>query len=111
VRPPWYSFRPVTLPAASFQSAIVGNPIPYGVTFYGEKGKLHVDRNHYTFTPVEKGAEVIKKDFPGDITVDHVRNFLDCCKSRHVPNGDVAIAAVSIRGPLMAINSYRAKRG
>jgi predicted dehydrogenase len=95
----------------SFQSAIVGNPIPYGVTFFGEKGKLHVDRNHYTFTATGKRAEPVTKDFAGDITAHHVRNFLDCCKSRKVPNADVAIAAVSIRAPLMAIQSYRAKRG
>ncbi|HYK91247.1 MAG TPA: hypothetical protein VE398_20925, partial [Acidobacteriota bacterium] len=94
----------------SFQSVIVGNPLPYGVTFYGDKGKLHVDRNGYVFSPAEKGTEPIQKNFPGDITVNHVRNFLDCCKSRKLPNGDVALAAVSIQPPLLAVRSYLEKR-
>ena len=94
----------------SFQSVIVGNPLPYGVTFYGDKGSLYVNRNRYVFTSAEKGAEPIQKNFPGDITADHVRNFLDCCKSRNLPTGDVALAAVSIQPPLLAVRSYLVKR-
>jgi predicted dehydrogenase len=94
----------------SFQSVIVGNPLPYGVTFYGDKGKLFVDRNRYIFTPAEKGATPVQKDFPGDITEHHVRDFLNCCKSRKLPKGDVALAAVSIQPPLLAVRSYLEKR-
>ncbi len=94
----------------SFQSVIVGNPLPYGITFYGDRGKLFVDRNRYAFTAAEKGAQPVQKSFPGDITEDHVRNFLDCCKSRKLPNGDVALAAVSIQPPLLAVRSYLEKR-
>ncbi len=94
----------------SFQSVIVGNPLPYGVTFYGDKGKLFINRNRYVFTPAEKGAAPVQKDFPGDITEDHVRNFIDSCKSRKEPNGDVAVAAVSIQAPLLAVKSYLEKR-
>jgi predicted dehydrogenase len=96
--------------AVSFQSVIVGNPLPYGITFYGDKGKLFINRNLYVFTPAGKGAEPIKKDFPGDITRDHVRNFLDSCKSRKLPSGDVALAAISIQPPLLAVTSYLEKR-
>jgi predicted dehydrogenase len=95
----------------SFQSVIVGNPIPYGVTFYGDQGKLYVNRNRYVFTPSAKGAEPVQKDFRGDITADHVRNFLDCCKSRKLPNGDVALAAISVQPPLLAVKSYLERRG
>jgi len=94
----------------SFQSVIVGNPLPYGVTFYGDNGKLFVNRNRYVFTPAEKGAPPAQKDFPGDITADHVRNFLDCCANRKRPNADVALAAVSIQPPLLAVKSYLEKR-
>ena len=94
----------------SFQSVVVGNPIPYGITFYGDQGKLYVNRNRYVFTPSEKGAAPVQKDFPGDITADHVRNFLDCCRSRKLPNGDVALAAISIQPPLLAVRSYLEKR-
>ena len=94
----------------SFQSVIVGNPIPYGVTFYGDQGRLYVNRNRYVFTPAEKGAEPVQKDFRGDITADHVRNFLDCCKSRQSPNGDVALAAISVQPVLLAVKSYMERR-
>ena len=94
----------------SFQSTIVGNPLPYGVTFYGDSGKLYVNRNRYVFTPAEKGATPVQKDFPGDITADHVRNFLDCCKTRGLPNADVALAAISIQPPLLAVKSFLEKR-
>ena len=94
----------------SFQSVVVGNPIPYGITFYGDQGKLYVNRNRYAFTLSEKGAAPVQKDFPGDITADHVRNFLDCCRSRKLPNGDVALAAISIQPPLLAVRSYLEKR-
>jgi hypothetical protein len=37
--------------------------------------------------------------FPGDITAQHVQNFLECCHSRKLPNADVYIGhrAASIR--------------
>ena len=52
----------------------------------------------------------MKREIPGDITADHVRNFLDCCKTRKLPNADAAIAAISILPPLLAVQSYEEKR-
>lgn len=93
-----------------FQSNAYGNAEPYGITFHGDRGKLFVDRNRYAFTPAEKGAVPEEKRIPGDITSDHVRNFLDCCKSRNLPNGDVGLAAISVLPPLLAVESYLEKR-
>jgi predicted dehydrogenase len=93
-----------------FQSNSYGVPSEYGVTFHGDRGRLFVNRNRYEFTPAGKGAQPILQKLPGDITRDHVRNFLDCCKSRKMPNADVGIAAISILPPLLAIQSYLEKR-
>ena len=96
-----------------FQSNAYGVPgqyPDYGVVFYGSKGKLFVNRNRYEWTPAGRDAQTVVQKIPGDITSDHVRNFLDCCKSRKLPNGDVAIAAVSIVPPLLAVESYLQKR-
>jgi predicted dehydrogenase len=93
-----------------FQSNAYGNGSEYGITFYGDKGKLFVNRNRYDFTPAGKGAETTTVKTPGDITDNHVRNFLDCCKSRNLPNGDAGIAAISILPPLLAVQSYLEKR-
>jgi hypothetical protein len=85
-----------------------------GITFCGDNGKLFVNRNRYEFTPARRGAQpavqTIVQRIPGDITEDHVRNFLDCCKSRKRPNGDAAVAAISIIPPLLAVESYVARR-
>ncbi|GIU75374.1 MAG: NADH-dependent dehydrogenase [Bryobacteraceae bacterium] len=93
-----------------FQSNAYGLPGDYGITFHGDKGRLFVDRNRYVFTPAAKGAAPESRQIPGDITVDHVRNFLDCCRSRRLPNADVGIAAISILPPLLAVQSYLEKR-
>ncbi|MCL5746348.1 MAG: Gfo/Idh/MocA family oxidoreductase, partial [Acidobacteria bacterium] len=93
-----------------FQSNAYSTRSEYGVTFYGDKGKLFVNRNRYEFTPAERGAQPVAQKIPGDITADHVRNFLDCCVSRKRPNGDVALASISVLGPLLAVESYEQKR-
>ena len=93
-----------------FQSNAYSTATEYGVTFYGDKGTLFVNRNRYEFTAAGKGAPPVVQKIPGDITADHVRNFLDCCKSRRLPNADAAIAAVSVVPPLLAVESYVTKR-
>jgi predicted dehydrogenase len=93
-----------------FQSNAYAVAPGYGVTFYGDKGTLFVDRNRWEFKPAGRNAQPVKRDIPGDITADHVRNFLDCCKSRKLPNADAAIAAVSILPPLLAVQSYEEQR-
>ena len=93
-----------------FASLASPNGGEYGITFFGDKGKLYVNRNRYEFHSAAKGAEPVIQKFPGDITADHVRNFLDCCKSRKRPNGDVGIAQISVNPPLLAVQSYVERR-
>lgn len=91
-----------------FQSNAYAVGPEYGITFYGDKGRLFVNRNRWEFT-VPKGQPEVKKT-PGDITADHVRNFLDCCRTRKRPNGDVGLASISVLAPLLAVESYVQKR-
>jgi predicted dehydrogenase len=93
-----------------FQSNAYGTASEYGITFYGDKGRLFVNRNRYEFLPAGKGAQPVVQKIPGDITADHVRNFLDCCRSRKLPNGDAALASISVLAPLLAVESYLEKR-
>ncbi len=93
-----------------FQSNAYGAESEYGVTFYGDRGKLFVNRRRYEFTPAGKDAHPLERIIPGDITADHVRNFLDCCRSRKLPNGDAGLAAISVLPPLLAVESYVQKR-
>ena len=93
-----------------FQSNAYGVAPEYGITFYGDKGKLFVNRNRWEFVPAGRNPQPVRRSIPGDITADHVRNFLDCAKSRKLPNADVAIAAISILPPLLAVQSYEEQR-
>jgi hypothetical protein len=93
-----------------FQSNAYAVPAPEGVTFHASEGQLFVNRRRWVFTPVGRNAQPETKEYPGDITADHVRNFLDCCRSRKRPNADVALAAISIQPPLLAVQSYLEKK-
>ncbi len=89
--------------------AVTGGP-EYGVTFFGEKGRLFINRNRYEFHPAGKGAEPVIAQFPGDITQQHVHNFLDCCRTRKLPNGDVYIGHRSAQACLLAVQAYQEQR-
>ena len=70
------------------------------VEFRGTKGTLYIDDSGYEIVP-ESGGQfqdskprmdaVEEKSSDGDMTVSHMRNFLDCVKSRALPNADVEI--------------------
>ncbi len=91
-----------------FQSNTAGGE--YGTTFYGDQGTLFVNRNRWEFQPAGRNVQKVENRIAGDITADHVRNFLDCTKSRKLPNADVGIASISILPPLLAVQSYFEKR-
>jgi predicted dehydrogenase len=93
-----------------FQSNAYGVGEEYGITFHGDRGRLFVNRNRYEFTSQARDVKPVVRTIPGDITKDHVRNFLDCAKSRKLPNGDCGLASLSILPPLLAVQSYLEKR-
>ncbi len=64
----------------------------YGIAFLGEKGTLVVDRSGWQVIPEWDNAKKAHKieaheatDYKGG-TDNHVRNFLDCIKSRETPS-------------------------
>jgi predicted dehydrogenase len=59
---------------------------PSGCTFEGTKGKLRVDRNLLESDPPEILATPLgEKDRRAIESKDHLRNWLDCIKSREEP--------------------------
>jgi predicted dehydrogenase len=94
----------------SFISLAMDNDPEYHVEFLGSGGRLYINRNRYEFRAAEKGAEPVIQRFPGDITGQHVRNFLDCCRSRKRPNADVYIGHRAAQAALLANQSYLEKR-
>jgi predicted dehydrogenase len=96
--------------SVSFRSLAVPRSEEYHVEFLGQGGRLWIHRNRYEFYPAEKGAPPIVEQFPGDITEDHVRNFLECCVSRKMPAADVYTGHRSTQAALLAVESYQDKR-
>jgi len=70
---------------------------PTGCTFYGEKGRLHIERGKLESEPASIAREPLGKDdvhlpeSPG-----HHRDWVNCIKSRKRPIADVEIGARSV---------------
>jgi predicted dehydrogenase len=76
---------------ATFEATLAPGANGAGMTFFGTNGRLEIARGGFTFTPAGRGAQPVKVKATVEQTVEHVRNFLDCVKSRKTPNGDVYV--------------------
>jgi predicted dehydrogenase len=64
----------------------------HGIKFYGTEGTLFLWSNGWEVTPKEGGSlEAISQPAGPDARPAHVRNFLDCMRSREHPVEDVEI--------------------
>ncbi len=89
----------------------------YGIEFNGTDGTLFLDREGLQVHPERKEFE--KKEVgrtpsmemkeANDALFDHVRNFLDCVKSRQRPASEIEIAHRSTSTCLLGNVSYRSK--
>jgi predicted dehydrogenase len=76
----------------------------------GITGKLYIDRHGYEFTPVGRGAQPTVVKATTNLDLDHIQNFLDCVKSRKLPNGDVLIGHRSAQASHLGNLAYMQKR-
>jgi predicted dehydrogenase len=70
----------------------------HGVAFIGNNGTLVVDRGGWEVIPEKEGENVKMEAVPfqaggGNDLLLHVRNFIDCIKSREKPAADISVAA------------------
>jgi predicted dehydrogenase len=95
---------------ATFEATLVPGVTGAAVEICGTDGRLWIDRGRYEFHPVGKGAQpTIVKAF-SNIDQDHVNNFLECVRSRKLPNGDVLIGHRSAQASHLGNISYMQKR-
>lgn len=95
----------------TFEATLVPGIVGEGIEFCGTKGKLYIDRSRYEFREAGQrtgGIEV--KAEPWDMTLDHVKNFLECVKTRQKPNGDVLIGHRSAQASHLGNIAYLQKR-
>jgi len=77
----------------------------------GTEGRLWIDRSRYEFYPKDsKGQATEVVPYKGDATDEHIKNFLDCCRSRKLPNGDVWIGHRSAQASHLGNIAYVQKR-
>lgn len=74
---------------ASFEATLAPGARGTALEFMGTEGSLLMDRGQYTFTPKGRDAQPVTVKATGDLTEAHVRNFLECVRSRATPNSDV----------------------
>jgi hypothetical protein len=96
--------------SGTFEATLAPGIKGAGVEVCGTQGKLYIDRGRYEFQPAEKGAPPTIVKSPVEQTVEHVRNFLDCVRSRKLPNGDVMIGHRSAQASHLGNIAYVQKR-
>jgi predicted dehydrogenase len=96
---------------ATFEATLVPGITGAAVEFCGTEGKLWIDRSRYEFKPKGRDSkpEVVAAG-KYDFTLDHVKNFLDCVRSRKLPNGDVYIGHRSAQASHLGNIAYVQKR-
>ncbi len=96
---------------ATFEATLAPGTKGAGIEFVGTEGRLGITRESFTFTPVNGSPLTEKGDDERDqLTANHVRNFLDCLKSRKRPNGDVLIGHRSALASHLGNIAYLEKR-
>jgi predicted dehydrogenase len=94
----------------TFESGGLNIQPDYAIELCGTEGRLLIDRNRLEFRSNEKGAEPVIERIPGDITQLHVRNFLDCCRTRKEPNCDAWHGHRGSQAALLAVQAYVERR-
>ncbi len=95
---------------ATFEGTLVPSMSGTGAEICGSEGKLVCRYNEITFVPADKGAPEEKVSTAKDNVVEHVRNFLDCVRTRERPNGDVYLGHRSAQASHLGNIAYIQKR-
>ncbi len=90
----------------------------YGIEFHGTDGTMFVDRSGFKLFPEKRGRGSKQVDRTASMEMgsvndehfDHVRNFLDCVKSRQRPTSDIEIGHRSTSVCLLGNVALRSKQ-
>ena len=96
---------------ATFEATLAPGVTGAAVEMCGTEGRLWIDRSRYEYYPLGRNVKpTVVKAAPQDMTLDHVKNFLDCVRSRKLPNGDVLIGLRSAQASHLGNLAYMQKR-
>jgi hypothetical protein len=96
---------------ATFEATLAPGITGAAIEMCGTEGRLYIDRGRYEYRPVGRNAPpVVVKAAPQDMTLDHVKNFLECVRSRKLANADVLIGHRSAQASHLGNIAYVQKR-
>ena len=100
---------------ATFEATLAPGITGAALEIAGTEGRLYIDRNKFDFFPKGQKTPVTVTGYPppdrvDGLTQDHVNNFLDCVRSRKLPNGDVLIGHRSAQASHLGNISYVQRR-
>ena len=95
---------------ATFEATLAPGLRGEAVEMVGTEGRLYITRQQFEFYPLGRNVQPVIVKSPHDQTIDHVENFLDCCRSRKLPNGDVYIGHRSAQASHLGNIAYVQKR-
>jgi len=99
---------------ATFDATLAPGARGASIEFVGTGGRLQIDRGGYTFQEAAQRRQAPKEPIvfrnSKSLEQQHVRNFLDCVKSRAVPNSDVVSGHRSAVASHLGKNAYLEKR-
>jgi len=98
-----------------YNGSLVGSLEGGNIVFRGSDAMLKINRDGFAVYP-ERVVPFEKTQYPepemamrslGDGTVEHMKNFLDCVRSRKAPNADVKSAVAAARAAHLGNLAYR----
>jgi predicted dehydrogenase len=101
-----------------YDGSLVGSLEGGNIVFRGSNAMMKINRDGFAVYP-ERVVPFEKTQYPepviamrslGDGTVDHIKNFLDCVRSRKTPNADVRSAVAAARAAHLGNLAYRKGR-
>jgi len=95
---------------ATFEATLAPGITGDALELCGTEGRLWIDRTRYEFHPAGRDAKPTVVQAASDLDLDHVQNFLECVRSRKLPNGDVLIGHRSAQASHLGNLSYMQKR-
>jgi predicted dehydrogenase len=91
---------------ASFDGLLAAYERGSGGEFVGTKGRLFADGQKFEFYSSEPGAPPIVKTWDEDQVLDHVTNFIECMRTRKLPNDDVLLGHWAAQASHLANIAY-----
>ncbi len=95
---------------ATFEATLAPGITGAAIEMCGTEGRLYIDRSQFIFTPAGRGAVPTVVKGTTDLDVDHITNFIECVRSRKLPNGDVLIGHRSAQASHLGNIAYMQKR-